>query len=412
MKNIGKTQLTNSNEYTVELGEKLFSNLKLNSTADAFMRPATKRTLKAESIGTYADTPDLTYTAGTKIGTIYSDLGLSDGISKKNVTEYVDGDYAGAFAYDIVKGSKDKVGGNGVLLNVYYNDDAETITFVEVNTYIGKVTAAYPDTTTKDAYVKGKDMDGYACPGAGKEFEGTEPAEPDVISAGSDGTSDVFNTMGETYRINRGVEKWSGLRVYEHPGYVKLGVTANGGWIMTPELESLSAAPETVSVSLDFLRFDNETGTSIVSAEGAGVVPNGEVNNTVLPAQTSAAGRKWKTLTFTVQDATNKTRIKIEAQTYNEKGYRINIDNIVVMAADKTEVTEKLPAPELEKITYTPAMTSVAFAWEGVKGATSYDASVAQQTRPDFRKTVETEDSNCEFADLEPGLYIFTVRAL
>ena len=182
VKNIGKTQLTNSNEYTVELGEKLFSNLKLNSTADAFMRPATKWTLKAETIGTYADTPDLTYTAGTKIGTIYSDLGLSDGISKKNVTEYVDGVYAGAFAYDIVKGSKDKVGGNGVLLNVYYNDDAETITFVEVNTYIGKVTAAYPDTTTKDAYVKVKDMDGYACPGAGKEFETESFKKNDVVA--------------------------------------------------------------------------------------------------------------------------------------------------------------------------------------------------------------------------------------
>ena len=182
VKNIGKTQLTNSNEYTVELGEKLFSNLKLNSTADAFMRPATKWTLKAETIGTYADTPDLTYTAGTKIGTIYSDLGLSDGISKKNVTEYVDGVYAGAFAYDIVKGSKDKVGGNGVLLNVYYNDDAETITFVEVNTYIGKVTAAYPDTTTKDAYVKVKDMDGYSCPGAGKEFETESFKKNDVVA--------------------------------------------------------------------------------------------------------------------------------------------------------------------------------------------------------------------------------------
>ena len=181
VKNIGKTQLTNSNEYTVELGEKLFSNLKLNSTADAFMRPATKWTLKAETIGTYADTPDLTYTAGTKIGTIYSDLGLSDGISKKNVTEYVDGVYAGAFAYDIVKGSKDKVGGNGVLLNVYYNDDAETITFVEVNTYIGKVTAAYPD-TTKDAYVKIKNMDGYSCPGAGKEFETESFKKNDVVA--------------------------------------------------------------------------------------------------------------------------------------------------------------------------------------------------------------------------------------
>ena len=180
--NIGKTQLTNTGAYTVELGEKLFSNLKLNSTADAFMRPATKWTLKAETIGTYADTPDLTYTAGTKIGTIYSDLGLSDGISKKNVTEYVDGVYAGAFAYDIVKGSKDKVGGNGVLLNVYYNDDAETITFVEVNTYIGKVTAAYPDTTTKDAYVKIKNMDGYSCPGAGKEFETESFKKNDVVA--------------------------------------------------------------------------------------------------------------------------------------------------------------------------------------------------------------------------------------
>lgn len=38
-----------------------------------------------------------------------------------------------------------------------------------------------------------------------------------MITAGTDGTSDVFNTMGDTYRLNRGVEKWSGLRVYEHP---------------------------------------------------------------------------------------------------------------------------------------------------------------------------------------------------
>ena len=62
--------------------------------------------------------------------------------------------------------------------------------------------------------------------GAGKDFDGTEEALPDQITAGSDGTSDVFKTMGEQYRINRGVEKWAGERVYEHPGYVKLGVTA------------------------------------------------------------------------------------------------------------------------------------------------------------------------------------------
>lgn len=248
--------------------------------------------------------------------------------------------------------------------------------------------------------------------GAGKEFNGTEEAEPDMITPGSDGTSDVFKTMTEQYRINRGVEKWAGERVYEHPGYVKLGITGNGGWIMTPELDGLTAAPETVTVSIDFMRFDNSPGTYIVSAEGAGVVTNGEVNNDILPAQSSAAGRKWTTLNFTVKDATNKTRIKIGAQTYNETGCRINIDNIIVMAADKVEVTEKLPAPELEKITFTPAETSIAFAWEGVKGATSYEASIAQQSRPEFRKTIQTEDSNCEFTDLEPGLYIFTVKAL
>lgn len=247
---------------------------------------------------------------------------------------------------------------------------------------------------------------------AGASFDGTEPAEPDMITAGSDGTNDVFNTMSETYRINRGVEKWEGLRVYEHPGYVKLGVTNNGGWIMTPELEQLTAVPETVVVSIDFLRFDNEEGTYIVTAEGAGTVLNGMVNATVLPTQSSASAREWHTLNFTVQGATNKTRIKIAAETFDGAGYRINIDNIVVMGSDVVEVTEKLETPSAEAISYTPGDTSIAVAWEGVKGATSYEISLAARNNPDFRKTVETTDASYEFTDLDPGYYIFTVKAL
>lgn len=247
---------------------------------------------------------------------------------------------------------------------------------------------------------------------AGKEFNGTEPAEPDMITAGTDGTNDVFSTMTEEYRINRGVEKWDGKRVYEHPGYVKLGVTNNGGWILTPELEQLSAVPETVVVSVDFLRFDNEEGTYIVSAEGAGTVLNGVVNAAVLPTQSSASARKWKTLNFTVQDATNRTRIKICAESLDGAGYRINIDNIVVMGSDEVEVTEKLPAPDAGAISYTPGETSIAVTWGGVKGATSYEISLAARSNPDFRKTVETADVNYEFTDLEPGRYLFTVKAL
>ena len=165
--NIGKTQLTNSSAYTVELGEKLFSNLKLGSDTDAFERPVTVWTLKAEKIGSYANTPDLTYTAEVKLGTIYSDLGTSKKLvyssAELNTGTTPDTD---KFAYyadgainaslgkgDIAKGNDQKVGGNGVLIEVYYDDVANTAKVVEINTYGGEVTSARAKTASKDANV-------------------------------------------------------------------------------------------------------------------------------------------------------------------------------------------------------------------------------------------------------------------
>ena len=151
--NISKEKLT-SGEYTVELGEKLYKDLKKNSTTDAFERPATEWMLKAKSIGTYADAADLSYTATVEIGTIYSDLGLSKGIDDSKVTYYEDGrNLSSSWTQDIVKGSKVEKGGNGTLLEVYYNDDAESLTVVQVNTYVGEIAASFKATTTKDAYV-------------------------------------------------------------------------------------------------------------------------------------------------------------------------------------------------------------------------------------------------------------------
>ena len=90
--------------------------------------------LKAKSIGTYADAADLSYTATVEIGTIYSDLGLSKGIDDSKVTYYEDGrNQSSTWTQDIVKGSKVEKGGNGTLLEVYYNDDAESLTVVQVN---------------------------------------------------------------------------------------------------------------------------------------------------------------------------------------------------------------------------------------------------------------------------------------
>lgn len=247
--------------------------------------------------------------------------------------------------------------------------------------------------------------------GADKTFTGNEPVNG-TITAGSDGTSDVFLTMTEAYRINRGVEKWDGSKIYEHPGYLKMGTGSASGWIMTPELEGLSSAPETVVLSIDFCRFQGETGTYYVTAEGAGVVTNGTINSTVLPAPVNASERKWTTLTFTVEGATNKTRIKLAAEDFAAGNNRLNIDNFVVMGAAKEDVKEQLPAPDAEKITFIPGENSIQYAWEGVKGATGYEVSVAKQETPDFRKTEVIEETTCTFEELTPGFYIFTVKAL
>ena len=165
--NISSQKLT-SGEYTVELGEKLYKDLKKLGTTDAFMRSATEWKLKAASIGTYADKADATYTAATKISAIYADLGLSDGISKSKVTMYVDGtdvNYAtDSSTKNFVKGETTKVGADGSLLNVYYDNDAETITLVLINTYVGEVGAVYKQSSTKDAYVTIKTGDGYTKP--------------------------------------------------------------------------------------------------------------------------------------------------------------------------------------------------------------------------------------------------------
>ena len=185
--NISSQKLT-SGEYTVELGEKLYKDLKKLGTTDAFMRSATEWKLKAASIGTYADKADATYTAATKISAIYADLGLSDGISKSKVTMYVDGEdvnYAtDSYTKNFVKGETTKVGADGSLLNVYYDNDAETITLVLINTYVGEVGAVYKQSSTKDAYVTIKTGDGYTKPATTikSEYKTDAFAKGDIVA--------------------------------------------------------------------------------------------------------------------------------------------------------------------------------------------------------------------------------------
>ena len=151
---ISNATLTNNGGYTIELGEKLYTKLKLSSGAmDDFGRPIHIWTNDTKKIGEYAEDEDAKYTDSVKLGTIYADLGLSNsGIPAGNVTYYVDGDKT-TFTNDIVKGSLNEVGGNGALTQVWYDSAKNTATITVINTYFAQIAATYKASTTKDAYV-------------------------------------------------------------------------------------------------------------------------------------------------------------------------------------------------------------------------------------------------------------------
>ena len=175
----------------VQFAEEYFSDLKGKPTNDEFMRPATQWKVKATDVGTYAKTPDLTYTEDVKVGTIYSDLGLSKSIAGTDITVYVDGAVsdptdsdaqAYKVRYGIVKGDvKNKLGGNGVLTEVFYDDDAETVIITEVNTYIGEIAAAFKASAVKDAYVTLKSGDTNTGDGTSYETDDTYAVDSKVL---------------------------------------------------------------------------------------------------------------------------------------------------------------------------------------------------------------------------------------
>ena len=129
---------TIKNDDKMQFAEKYFSDLKLSANgADAFNRPANVWKVKAEEVGTYAKVADATYPESGKISDIYKDLGLGKTIVKADVSVYEDG--ASSTAVAISKSDDTKLGGNGVLTQVYYNTDKETVTITMVNTYVGTV---------------------------------------------------------------------------------------------------------------------------------------------------------------------------------------------------------------------------------------------------------------------------------
>ena len=141
------------NDNKMQFAERYFDDLRMNDDdVDAFNRPATTWRYDGNTIGTYTNAADLTYTTEVEVGTIYKDLGLSKNLTTTAVDVFEDG--AAKTSYGIVKGdSENKLGGNGVLTEVFYDEDDETAVISQINTYMGEVTSTHKATATKDAYV-------------------------------------------------------------------------------------------------------------------------------------------------------------------------------------------------------------------------------------------------------------------
>ena len=159
MTNTGKTDGNIDKDGKMQFAEKYFTDLKEFDSTDDFMRPATQWKIKAEEVGKYTDTPDLTYTKKVESGDIYKDLDLGDTIAAKNVTVYVNGEEATAAEVAIKKGSEDAIGdktgskGNGVLTEVFYDKDDDSVIITQILTYVGEINKTVKATAKKDAYV-------------------------------------------------------------------------------------------------------------------------------------------------------------------------------------------------------------------------------------------------------------------
>ena len=153
---ISKRRLTNTNEYTIEFGEKYLTKLERKTANDDFGRPSYTWSYDKKDIGTYVDREllHIEYTAEVTGEMLYNDIGSST-LKDANVTVYIDGvDNASINSAvfgkgNIVKSNTKKVGatGNGTLTQVFIDTEGDEadITIAVVNTYLAKAAEDYND---------------------------------------------------------------------------------------------------------------------------------------------------------------------------------------------------------------------------------------------------------------------------
>ena len=143
---LGTTNIAQNDQYYVQLGEELYNgDLKLKADTDVFGRPARYWEYDGKEIGTYAKFDQMVKEYTTEVtGKDLYDVLTSTTIKDYDLTVYIDGvsdkDVNKAIfeKADMNKNNKDTVGetGNGVLTQVFVDNDKKDITVSIINTYL------------------------------------------------------------------------------------------------------------------------------------------------------------------------------------------------------------------------------------------------------------------------------------
>ena len=148
----GTTTIIGDNgQYYVQLGEELYDGkLKLANGSDDFERPSRVWSYDGQEIGTYAKKELIvgTYTKGVTGKELY-DLLTATTVKEYELANYVDGAAGSIKNTDLTRSNNNTLAktGNGVLTEVYVDNDAKETTIVSVNTWLAQATADYNSNT-------------------------------------------------------------------------------------------------------------------------------------------------------------------------------------------------------------------------------------------------------------------------
>ena len=207
----------NEGMYTVEFAERYQPDLKLTPDTDDFERPAHTWSWKSREIGTYMNYDELVaeYTTGVTGREMYNVL-TSTTIRDYSLDSFVDGGEG-----DVVKGllvrsnEKDLPDtGNGVLTQVFVDNEDEEIVITSINTYLAQATADYNSRqerlsldvyTAKTSVSKTVDLE---------DVPGIEDVEEDQfvlvnMSEKDSNTLQVVNVLDAEVMEDSTVTKWS-----------------------------------------------------------------------------------------------------------------------------------------------------------------------------------------------------------